>query len=74
MDATTVARALRGGVATLDALSERLGGADREELLWALDDARARGWVTADIDECGICSASAPTLYAATEAGRAAAA
>jgi hypothetical protein len=73
-DALAVVRALRGGVATLDALTARLGGAQREELLWALDDAVARGWVRSsggeDCGPDGICGTSAPTVFAATDAGR----
>src|SRR4051812_14071772 len=77
LDATAVVRALRNGVATLDALAARLGGADREELLWALEDARSRGWVQSDGGvDCGpdgLCGASSPTVYVLTPAGRAAA-
>ena len=73
MDSLAVTRALRGGVATLGALGARTG-ADRESLLWALEDALARGWVSASGPGCGdgICSTSAPTMYSLTEAGRAA--
>jgi hypothetical protein len=78
VDATDVARALRGGVATLDALATRLGGAARDELLWAVEDAVGRGWVSATGGEdCGpdsLCGASAPRMYVATDAGRSAAA
>src|SRR5689334_8182535 len=66
-DATAVARALRGGVATLDALAARLGRPARDELLWALDDAVARGWVvSSDAGDCGpdgLCGSSAPVVY-----------
>jgi hypothetical protein len=76
VDATSVSRALRGGIATLDALAARLGGAGRDELVWALEDAEARGWVRSDGGEdCGpdgLCGASAPTVYTLTDAGRAA--
>lgn len=76
-DAGAVARALRGGVATLDALAGRLGGASRDELLWAVEDAVARGWVSSsggeDCGPDGLCGTSAPVVYSATEAGRAAA-
>ena len=76
IDATAVARALRGGIATLDALAARLGGPGRDELLWALEDARSRGWVQANGgEECGpdgLCGTSAPTVYVLTPAGRAA--
>jgi hypothetical protein len=71
VDATAVTTALRRGVATLDALAARLGGPPREELVWALEDAIARGWVSASGDACGpdgICGSSAPVVYAA--AGR----
>ena len=73
-DAAAVARALRGGVATLDALAARLPGATRDELLWALEDAVDRGWVrSSGGEECGpdgLCGTSAPVVYTATEAGR----
>jgi hypothetical protein len=75
LDAADVARALRGGVATLDALAARLGGADRDQLLWALDDAAARGWVRSnggeDCGPDGLCGSSAPTVYSLTDVGRA---
>ena len=45
IDPRDVARALRGGPATLDALHARLGAPEREALGWAVDDAVARGWV-----------------------------
>lgn len=74
VDATSVTRALRGGIATLDALAARLGGADREELLWALQDARSRGWVQSsggeDCGPDGLCGASAPTVYVLTATGK----
>jgi hypothetical protein len=77
IDAAAVTRALRGGIATLDALAARLGGAGRDELLWALEDARASGWVSSgggeDCGPDGLCGASAPTVYTLTDAGRAAA-
>ncbi|MEA2293885.1 MAG: hypothetical protein QOE86_1524 [Solirubrobacteraceae bacterium] len=77
LDAADVIRALRGGVATLDALAARLGGADRDQLLWALDDAASRGWVRSNGgEECGpdgLCGSSAPTVYSLTDVGRAAA-
>ena len=77
IDATGVTRALRGGIATLDALAARLSGAARDELLWALDDAMARGWVRSNGgDDCGpdgLCGTSAPTVYSLTDSGRAAA-
>jgi hypothetical protein len=78
VDATAVTRALRGGVATLDALAARLGGGARDQLLWAVEDAVARGWVSAsggeDCGPDGLCGSSAPRVYVATDAGRSAAA
>lgn len=77
LDAITVARALRGGPATLDALSARLGGADRDALLWAIGDARERGYLTGgeslDCGPDGLCGTSAPPVYLITDAGRSAA-
>ena len=76
MDAVTLTRALKsGGVATLGALASRTG-ADRDLLLWAVEDALERGWITASGPGCGdgICSTAAPAIYAITERGRAAAA
>jgi hypothetical protein len=68
-DPEAVVAALRRGPATLDALSVRLGGAPRDDLAWALEDARARGWVSSSADaECGpdgICSTGAPVVYRA---------
>ena len=63
-----------GGVATLGALAARTG-AQRDELLWAVEEALDRGWISASGADCGdgICSTSAPTVYAITERGRAAA-
>ena len=70
-------RALRGGPATLDALGARLGGAQRDALTWALDEALARGWVRSSAEaECGpdgVCSTSAPAVFTLTPGGRAAA-
>ena len=75
VDAAAVTRALRGGIATLDALAARLGGADRDQLLWALEDAVDRGWVRSSGGEIcgpdGLCGTSAPPVYTATDAGRA---
>lgn len=69
-----MARALRGGPATLDALAARLGGAERDALLWALDDARARDWLAGgdgvDCGPDGLCGTSAPPVYTLTDAGR----
>ena len=71
-----ILRALRGGPATLDALAARLGGAERDGLTWAVDDAVARGWVAstagADCGPAGLCGTSAPTVFALTPAGRSA--
>jgi hypothetical protein len=76
-DPDDVARALRGGPATLDALSARLGSPPREALDWALDDLVARGLVHspagADRGPDGVCSTTAPAVYTLTPAGRAAA-
>ena len=66
-------RALEGGVATLDALAARTGEA-RDPLLWALEEAVARGWVSASGEGCGrdgICASGAPVIYALTQQGRA---
>ena len=67
--------ALSRGPATLDALAARLGGADREELLWALGEAGEQGLAAgAGGLECGpdgLCGTSAPTVYRLTDAGRA---
>ena len=77
VDPLAVARALRGGVATLDALASRLGRPAREELLWALDEGVRRGWVrSSGGDDCGpdgLCGSSAPAVYSLTDAGREAA-
>ena len=66
----------RGGPATLDALAARLGGADRDALLWALEDARARGWTRGgegvDCGPDGLCATSAPPVYHLTDGARAA--
>jgi hypothetical protein len=75
LDPLAVTAALRGGPATLDALGARLGGAAREELAWALDDALGRGWVacpTADCGPDGVCSTAPPAVFRLTDKGRAA--
>jgi hypothetical protein len=76
-DPSDILRALRGGPATLDALAARLGGAEREALTWALDDALARGLVAstagADCGPDGLCGADAPAVFTLTPAGRSAA-
>ena len=43
-------------------------------LLWAVEEAIALGWISASGADCGdgICSTSAPTVYAITRAGRSA--
>jgi hypothetical protein len=74
MIADDIVRALRGGPATLDALDTRLGGVVRDELIWAVDEAVARGLVHstagADCGPDGICGTSAPTVFTLTPAGR----
>lgn len=59
--------ALGRGPATPDALAARLGGVDRDALMWALDELVREGAVvsTAEVD-CGtdgLCATSAPTVY-----------
>jgi hypothetical protein len=76
MGADDILRALRGGPATLDALSVRLGGPARDALAWAVDEAVARGLVRSSAEaDCrdGICGASAPAVFTLTTSGRAAA-
>jgi hypothetical protein len=77
MNADDILRALRGGPATLDALSARLGGPARDALSWAVDEAVARGLVhssgEADCGPDGICGTSAPAVLTLTPAGRASA-
>ncbi len=68
LDAAGVAQALkRGGPATLDALAHRLGEPDRDALLWAVEEARSRGWLAGgDGPDCGpdgLCGTSAPAVY-----------
>ncbi|MEA2340977.1 MAG: hypothetical protein QOG11_1054 [Solirubrobacteraceae bacterium] len=71
-----VLRALRAGLATLDALRARLGGADRDQLAWVLDDLAAQGLVQVtgawDCGPDGLCGTSAPAIATLTDAGRAA--
>jgi hypothetical protein len=71
-DALAVARALRGGPATLEALRGRLGDPPHDLLALALDEARERGWVApADEGEGdGVCSSGAPAFVRLTDAGR----
>jgi hypothetical protein len=77
MRADEILQALRGGPATLDALSARLGGPARDALAWAVDEAVAAGLVHstagADCGPDGICGTSAPAVFTLTPAGRAAA-
>lgn len=74
LDALAVARVLRRGPATLDALSARLGGVERDALTWALEDARERGWVAdtaqPDCGPDGVCGDAPPLLVSLTAAGR----
>ncbi len=76
-DTGEILRALRGGPATLDALAARLGGAEREALTWALDEAQAHGLVAstagADCGPDGLCGTDAPAVFTLTPAGRSAA-
>ena len=75
--ASDIVRALRGGPATLDALAARLGAPERDQLGWALEDARKRGWVNStagpDCGPDGLCGTSAPAVFTLTPDGRAAA-
>jgi hypothetical protein len=77
IDVVAIARALRGGPATFDALGARLAPAGRDALTWALEDALRRGWVASSADaDCGpdgVCSTAAPAVFRLTDAGRAAA-
>jgi hypothetical protein len=77
LDPADVLRALRGGVATLEALRGRLGGADRDQLAWVLDDLAAQGLVQVsgawDCGPDGLCGTSAPATAVLSAAGRAAA-
>ena len=59
--------ALERGPATPDALAARLGGVDRESLMWAVEELVEQGAVasTAGVD-CGpdgICATSVPTVF-----------
>jgi hypothetical protein len=58
--------ALQRGPATPDALAARLGGVDRDALIWAVEELVSQGLIasTADAD-CGpggICATSVPTV------------
>jgi hypothetical protein len=76
LEPADVLRALRAGLATLDALRARLGGADRDQLAWVLDDLAAQGLVQVtgawDCGPDGLCGTSAPAIVTLTDAGRAA--
>ncbi len=68
--------ALRRGPATLDALAQRLGGPDREALMWAIDEAERTGLVHSTAQDCGpdgLCGTSAPTVVTLSASGREAA-
>ena len=59
--------ALQRGPATPDALAARLGGADRDSLMWAVAELVGQGVIAstagADCGPDGICATSAPTVY-----------
>jgi hypothetical protein len=69
-DAIAVARALREGPATLDALRAHLGDPPPDVLALALDEARERGWVAPADGGDGVCSSGAPALVRLTDVGR----
>jgi len=74
-DPLDVVRALRGGVATLDALAARMH-LPRDELVWALEEALRQGWAVSSDPGCGpqgVCATGAPVVYAITDTGRRAA-
>jgi hypothetical protein len=76
VDSQDLLAALRRGPATLDALAARLGGPDREALMWALDEAEAQGHVLSSATDCGpdgLCATNAPTVVTLSAAGREAA-
>ena len=77
-DTGEILRAMRGGPATLDALAARLGGAEREALTWALDEAQARALVAstagAGCGPDGLCGTDAPAVFTLTPGAAAAAA
>ena len=59
--------ALTRGPATPDALAARLGGVDRDSLMWAVEELVRQGAVasTAGVD-CGpdgLCATSVPTVF-----------
>ena len=59
--------ALGRGPATPDALAARLGGVDRDSLMWAIDELMRQAAIvsTADVacGPAGLCSTSPPTIY-----------
>lgn len=76
VECTDLLAALRRGPATLDALAQRLGGPDRDALLWAVDEAAGQGLVHSSATDCGpdgLCATNAPTVVSLTPAGREAA-
>jgi hypothetical protein len=76
VEPTDLLAALRRGPATLDALSVRLGGPDREALMWALDEAERQGLVRSSATDCGpdgLCATNAPAVVTLSAAGREAA-
>ena len=76
LEPADVLRAVRAGTATLDALRARLGGADRDQLTWLIDELAAQGIVQVsgawDCGPDGLCGTSAPAMVTLTDAGRAA--
>ncbi len=76
VEPTHLLAALRRGPATLDALAQRLGGPDRDALVWAIDEAQDAGLVHSTATDCGpdgLCATNAPTVVTLTPAGREAA-
>jgi hypothetical protein len=59
--------ALKTGPATPDALAARLGGVDRDALMWAVDELVREGVIastaSADCGPDGICATSVPTVF-----------
>jgi hypothetical protein len=62
-----IARALRLGPATPDALAARLGDVDRDAMWWAVDEAVKLGLVSSSAEiECGpdgLCGTSVPAVF-----------
>jgi hypothetical protein len=57
--------ALKRGPATYDALAVRLGGPDREALVWAVAEAEEAGVLTNSATDCGpdgLCATNAPAV------------